>query len=106
MVHSHKTTEVKAFLPKRSPRYLRELTNINKRITNLIESFDKPYPELTFSYINGLYTFLCSHIFDTKIQFVNIHPGEIIEVSYNGDFIVATDELPLLITKVMLIKKF
>ena len=36
-----------------------------------------------------------SQIFDTKINFDNFDPGEIIEVFSNGHFIVATLDFPI-----------
>ena len=96
-----------SFLPKRSPQN----GGINwehsaKRVTNLIRALTKPYPG-AFSFINGVCIhFFRSHIFDTKIQFDNIHPGEIIEVFPNGDFIVATGDLPLYVREYDVDKEF
>lgn len=88
--------EESTFLPKRSP----ENGGINwkqsaNRLTNFIKALTRPYPG-AYSYINGICIYILrSQIFDTKINFDNFDPGEIIEVFSNGHFIVATLDFPV-----------
>ena len=85
-----------SFLPKRSPQN----GGINweesaVRITNLVKALTRPYPG-AFSILNGVCVYILrSQIFDSKIEFGYVDPGEIIEVFPNNDFIVATIDFPI-----------
>jgi len=71
-----------------------------KDIYNLIRAVTKPFPG-AFSYLNNeisrkIYLWRAQP-FDTKIKYFGAKPGEIVEVFYNGMFVVKTGDSTLLV---------
>lgn len=92
-----------AYYPKRSEEdgliYWEDST---KDIYNLIRAVTKPFPG-AFSYLDDdlskkIYIW-AAQPFDTKLDYKNAGPGEIVEVFYNSMFAVKTSDSVMLITE-------
>ena len=74
----------------------------SEEINNLVRGITKPFPG-AFSFLNNnprekIYIWKAQP-FDTKIDYNDGKPGEIVEVFYNGMFVVKTNDSTLLITE-------
>lgn len=90
-----------SYYPKRSEEdgiiYWKDLT---KDIYNLVRAVTKPFPG-AFSYLNNERSkkilIWRAQPFDAKLEYSNAKPGEIVEVFYNGMFVVKTKDSTLLV---------
>lgn len=91
------------YYPKRSEEdgliYWEDST---KDIYNLIRAVTKPFPG-AFSYLNDdlnkkIYIW-AAQPFDTKLNYKNSRPGEIVDMFYNGMFAVKTNDSIMLVTE-------
>ncbi|MFC2016749.1 methionyl-tRNA formyltransferase [Chloroflexota bacterium] len=91
------------YYPKRSEEdgliYWEDST---KDIYNLIRAVTKPFPG-AFSYLdddlNKKIYIWAAQPFDTKLDYKNAKPGEIVEVFYNGMFVAKTNDSVILVTE-------
>lgn len=69
-------------------------------IYNLIRAVTKPFPG-AFSYLDNnprqKITIWKAHPFDTKLIYRNVKPGEVVDVFYDGSFIIKTGDYSLFI---------
>ncbi|MGH3144625.1 MAG: methionyl-tRNA formyltransferase [Rubrobacter sp.] len=94
--------EAATYYPKRSEEdgliYWEDSTN---QICNLVRAVTEPFPG-AFSFLDDAdrkIRIWTAQPFDTRLQYPQARPGEIVEVFYNGMFVVRTGDATALVTR-------